>query len=190
MLRREASDRQKRFEAYVLPHLDVMYRAAVRLMGGRTEAEDLVQEACLRAFAAIDQLREVGSVKAWLFMILRTTYARRWGEDPYRRSVVSVADIEGSAGDLRDVVYDHYENDPAYTRLVGADIRRAIASLPPLYREIVVLADVAELSYREMARVLRVPLGTVMSRLSRGRRMLRASLREYARTQAPRGSQT
>ncbi len=179
------NDPRERFDAYVLPCLDVLYRAAVRLAGQRADAEDLVQETCLRAFGAIGQLADVGSCKAWLFRILRTTYLRRWGEDPYRRHVLNLADLEPALADLREVAYDRYENDAAYARLVGGDIRRAIAGLPLPYREAIVLAHVAGFSYREMARILDIPLGTVMSRLYRGRRMLRVSLREYARMQPP-----
>jgi RNA polymerase sigma-70 factor (ECF subfamily) len=183
--RNDPDDPRERFEAYALPCLDVLYRAAVRLTGDSADAEDLVQEMCLRAFAAIGQLADVGSCKAWLFRILRTTYLRRWGEDPHRRHVVNFADLESALADLQEVAYDHYENDPGYVRLVGADIRRAIVALPLPYREAIVLAHVAGFSYRDMARILDIPLGTVMSRLYRGRRMLRASLREYARAQRP-----
>lgn len=182
----DPGDLRGTFESQVLPHLDALYRAAVRLAGRAADAEDLVQETCLKAFEAIGQLREVGSTKAWLFKILRTTYLRRWGEDPYRRNVSSVADLEAALADFREVLYDHYENDPAYARLVGSDIRAAMVALPLPYREALVLVDIAKFSYREAARILGVPLGTVMSRLYRGRRMLRATLRDYAPARAPR----
>lgn len=185
MGRTDSLDPRERFETHVLPHLDTLYRAALRLTGQVADAEDLVQETCLRAFAAIGQLRDASSSKAWLFKILRTTYLRRWGEDPYRQNALSLADMESALVDLREVAYDRYENDTAYARLAGADIRRAIAALPLPYREAIVLAHGAGFSYREMARILDIPLGTVMSRLYRGRRMLRASLREYARVQPP-----
>lgn len=171
----------KRFEAYVLPHLDLLYRAAVRLAGQEADAEDLVQESCLRAFAAMDQLRNVESCKAWLFKILRSTYLRQWAEDPYRKRVVGVEDLESTLADFKETLHDPYDSDPLLTHLVSVEIRKAISTLPLPYRETVVLADVAGLAYREMAQILNVPLGTVMSRLYRGRRMLRAALRDYAR---------
>jgi RNA polymerase sigma-70 factor (ECF subfamily) len=173
-------DPHKRFETYVLPCLDLLYRAALRLTGQKADAEDLVQESCLRAFAAIDRLRDVESCKAWLFKILRTTYLRQWGEDPYRQRVKGVEDLESTLADFREVLHDPYEGDPSYTHIVSVEIRKAIAALPLPYREAVVLADVAGFAYREMAQILDVPLGTVMSRLYRGRRMLRAALRDYA----------
>lgn len=174
-------DPYKKFEACVLAYLDVLYRAALRLAGQKADAEDLVQESCLRAFAAIDQLTDVRSTKAWLFKILRSIYLRQWGEDPYRERVKGVQDLESALADFREVLHDPYESDPSYTYVVGMEIRKAILALPLPYREAVVLADVAGFAYREMAQILDVPLGTVMSRLYRGRRILRAALRDYAR---------
>lgn len=174
-------DTHKRFETCVLPYLDLLYRAALRLAGQKADAEDLVQESCLRAFAAIDQLRDVENSKAWLFRILRTTYLRKWEGDPYRKRIVGVEDLELTLSDFRETLQDPYESDPLYVHLVGVEIRKAISALPLPYREAVVLADVAGFAYREMAQILEVPLGTVMSRLYRGRRMLRAALRDYAR---------
>lgn len=185
MLRGREEDPKARFEACVLPHLDALYRAALRLLGRASEAEDLVQETCLKAFRAIDQLRNASSCKAWLFKILRTTYLRQWGEDPHRRGALSLEDLEPALLESREILRDHYEGEEVYHRLVGADIKKAILALPPAYREAVVLKDIAGCSYKEISEILEVPLGTVMSRLSRGRRMLRVSLREYARMRSP-----
>ena len=178
-------DRRKKFDVHVLPYLDILYRAAVRLVGQKADAEDLVQESCLRAFAGIDRLRNVESCKAWLFTIMRSTYLRRWGEDPYRARVVGVENLEATLRDMREVLHDTYESDPPYLHVVGLEIQSAIYALPITFREAVVLADVARLSYREMARVLEIPLGTVMSRLYRGRRMLRATLSDYGSVRRP-----
>lgn len=170
----------KRFETYVLPYLDLLYRAAIRLAGQEADAEDLLQESCLRAFAAIDKLRDVESCKAWLFKIMRSTYLRQWGEDPYRQRVIGVEDLESTLADMTQVLQNPYESDPLYAHVVGMEVRQAISALPFSYREAVVLADVVRFTYREMSQILEIPLGTVMSRLYRGRRMLRAALRDYA----------
>ena len=156
-------DSHKRFQGYVLPYLDLLYRAALRLAGQKADAEDLVQESCLRAFAAIDQLRDVENSKAWLFRILRTTWLRKGEGDPYRKRIIGVEDLELTLSDFRETLHDPYESDPLYAHLVGAEIRKAIVALPLPYREAVVLADVAEFAYREMAQILEVPLGTVMA---------------------------
>lgn len=173
-------DPRKRFEAYVVPNLDLLYRSATRLVGQGADAEDLIQATCLRAFAAIGRLRDVASCKAWLFKILRSTYLRRWREDPYRAKVMGVEDLESTLADFRETLHEPYEREPLYVHLVGVEIRAAIFDLPLPYREAVVLADVAGFTYKELSEILEVPLGTVMSRLYRGRRMLRAALREYA----------
>lgn len=183
MLFKRLGPREK-FLAYVLPHLDTLYRCAVRLTGSGPDAEDLVQETCLRAFAGVDKLRDTGACKAWLFTIMHRTHRRCWMEDPYHRSVRSVEDLEAVAVDVREALYDYYEHDPVYENLVRDEIRQALRALPIPYREAVILAHIAQLSYREMAHVLRVPVGTVMSRLYRGRRLLQASLRHYARERA------
>lgn len=175
----------ERFKAYALPNLDLLYRAAARLVEQKTDAEDLVQETCLRAFTAIDRLRDVNSSKTWLFKILRSVYLRRWVEDPYRARVTGVEDLETTLADFREAHHEPYETDPQYIHLVRVEIRKAISALSLPYREAVVLADVAGFTYREMAEILEVPLGTVMSRLYRGRRMLRAALRDYASKAPP-----
>lgn len=172
---------QEKFLDYILPHLNTLYRCAVRLTGSPADAEDLVQETCLRAFTAIDELRDTRAGKAWLFTIMYRTHRRRWREDPYRRSVRSVEDLEAAAIDFQEALYDSYEHDPPTAHLVRDEIRRAVAALPIRYRDVVILAHIAGLSYRDMAGVLGVPVGTIMSRLARGRRLLRASLRAYAR---------
>jgi RNA polymerase sigma-70 factor, ECF subfamily len=173
-------DPHKRFETYVLPYLDLLYRGAIRLAGHEADAEDLVQESCLRAFAAIDRLRDTESCKAWLFKIMRSTYLRHWAEDQYRQRVVGVEDLESTLADMTEVLQDPYESDPLYVHVVGVEVRKAISALPLPYREAVVLADAVRFTYREMSQILDIPLGTVMSRLYRGRRMLRAALRDYA----------
>jgi RNA polymerase sigma-70 factor (ECF subfamily) len=156
-------DPHKRFQACVLPYLDLLYRAALRLAGQKADAEDLVQESCLRAFAAIDQLRDVENSKAWLFRILRTTYLRKWEGDPYRKRIVGAEDLELTLSDFRETLRDPYESDPLYVHVVGVEVRKAISALPLPYREAVVLADVAKFTYREMAQILEVPSGTMMA---------------------------
>lgn len=181
----DTGELHQRFLTYVLPHLDTLYRCAVRLTGSRPDAEDLVQETCIRAFAAIDELRDPRASKAWLFTIMRRTYRRCWKEDPYRRTVESVEDLEAAALNSREVLYEYYEHDLTYDRLMEGEIRRAIAALPLPYREVLVLAHIGQCSYREMAHVLGVPVGTIMSRLYRGRRQLRQRLRAYTRLHEP-----
>jgi RNA polymerase sigma-70 factor (ECF subfamily) len=159
-----------RFEEQVLLHLDALYRAALRLTGNTTEAEDLVQETCLRAFQAFGQLKNPQAARAWVFAILRSVFLRQAGRrscQPFRRSLEDLDRGLLGAGDA----------SPAQQTLLQ-EIRRATLKLPVPYREALVLAHVGGFSYREMAQILEVPLGTVMSRLFRARRMVRAFLTE------------
>lgn len=167
--------KRRRFEAYVLVHLDDLYRAALRLTGKPSDAEDLVQETCLRAFQALDQLRQTGAAKAWVFTILRSVFLRQ----AERRTVQPIPaspemlDVFARAQDLLGALQERAS--PLQESLLQ-DIRQATLGLPMPYREVIVLAHIGGFSYREMAHILEVPLGTVMSRLFRARRLLRSAL--------------
>ena len=171
----------QRFEEQVLPHLDALYRAAVRLTGNGPDADDVVQETCLRAFRAFDQLRQPREARAWVFAILRSVFLRHAGRRPHPAAELSVGDLDGAA--LEHSLWDR-DASPVQRALLQ-EVRRATLSLPLPYREALVLAHVGGFSYREMARILEVPLGTVMSRLFRARRMLRAALADPTRPPTP-----
>lgn len=176
----QESDQVRRFEEHVLVHLNDLYRAALRLTGQTTEAEDLVQETCLRAFKAQDQLRHVAAAKVWAFSILRSTFLRQVERGPTRGTLVSLEDLEGALLPPSDTLRDAYESYLPMRQTRVQETRQAILKVPLAYREAVILAHIGGFSYREMAQILAVPVGTVMSRLFRGRRMLRAYLGEQA----------
>jgi RNA polymerase sigma-70 factor (ECF subfamily) len=167
--------KRRRFEACVLVHLDDLYRAALRLSGKRSDAEDLVQETCLRAFRTLDQLRQTGAAKAWVFSILRSVFLRQAERQTVQPIPVGfeMLDVFARAGDPRSALQEGAS--PRQESLLQ-DVRRATLELPLPYREVIVLAHVGGFSYREMAHILEVPLGTVMSRLFRARRLLRIAL--------------
>lgn len=167
----------QRFETQVLPHLDDLYRAALRLTGKVPDAEDLVQETCLRAFQALDRLTHPGAAKAWVFSILRSVFLRQAERRSAQPARVSLEDLDGLAL-TTDVLRDLHERASPPRETLLQEIRQATLKLPLPYREAVVLAHIGGFSYREMAHILEVPLGTVMSRLFRARRMLRAALRD------------
>lgn len=177
----------RRFEAYVLVHLNDLYRAALRLTGKPCDAEDLVQETCLCAFQRLDQLRQPGAAKAWVFAILRSVFLRRAERQAAQSIPVSLENLEefALATDVLGAI--QVPASPLEESLVQ-EIREATLGLPLPYREVIVLAHVGGFSYREMAQILEVPLGTVMSRLFRARRLLRAALQgppERRRRQEP-----
>jgi RNA polymerase sigma-70 factor (ECF subfamily) len=167
------AQRQQQFESVALPHLDALYRTACRLTGSREQAEDLVQETYLRAYAAFAHF-DGQQCRAWLFTILRHTYIsqlRQAGRAP------TLVDLEQdiATNDHGGWACESVEDEVLATFL-SEDLERALAALPASWRMAVVLADIEELSYAEIAQVMDCPIGTVMSRLYRGRRRLQALL--------------
>lgn len=171
------------FEALALPYLDQLYSAALRLTKNEKDAEDLVQDAFMRAYRFFDKFERGTNMKAWLFKILTNTFINR-----YRRNVKERSIVDGSE---RDTVNERFisreaseyaENPEHYffERLLSDDILRAIDQLPIDFRMVVILADLQEFSYREIAEIIGCPVGTVMSRLFRGRKLLQKTLRQHA----------
>jgi RNA polymerase sigma-70 factor (ECF subfamily) len=157
--------RDERFEAEVLPHLRSLFGTAYRMTGNAHDAEDLVQETFLRAHRAFDKFEPGSNARAWLHTILvrvRTDLYRRSKRRP--ETVELVGDGPGVAAP-QDALASGRE-----------DLERALLSLPEVFRDAVVLRDVQELSYAEIAAALGVPIGTVMSRIHRGRALLRQAL--------------
>ncbi len=160
------------FESSALPHLNDLYRTATRVIGNRTEAEDLVQEAYLQAWKSFHRFEPGTNCRAWLFKILFHViqhHRRKW----YSSKMVQESDDLL----LQDTVA--YEA-PVPQDLSDEDVLAALEKISVQYREVVLLADVQEFSYKEIAATLGIPVGTVMSRLSRGRTLLRAELSDFA----------
>jgi RNA polymerase sigma-70 factor (ECF subfamily) len=157
--------REQRFEAEALPHLRALYATAYRMTRNAHDAEDLVQETCLRAYRAFDRYQPGTNIRAWLFTILH-----RARTDSFRRSARSPQTVE--------LIGDGPSVPPAQDALAagGEDIVRAMEALPEVFRTAVVLRDLEDFTYEEIARILEVPIGTVMSRIHRGRALLRAAL--------------
>ena len=171
------------FEHLALKHIDPLYSAALRLTKNDRDAEDLVQDTFLRAYRFFDKFERGTNIKAWLFKILTNTFINR-----YRRVVKERNIVEGSE---RDAVHERFISREAsdsaanpeawfFDRLLSDDVLQAVDSLPIDFRLVVILADLQEFSYKETAEILDVPVGTVMSRLYRGRRLLQKSLAKYA----------
>jgi RNA polymerase sigma-70 factor (ECF subfamily) len=171
------------FQELALRHIDPLYSAALRLTKNDRDAEDLVQDAFLRAFRFFEKFERGTNIKAWLFKILTNTFINR-----YRRSVKERNIVEGTE---REAVHERfvsrdaadYASNPEqfyFDRLLSDDVLRAVDSLPVDFRMVVILADLQEFTYKEIADILDVPVGTVMSRLYRGRRLLQKALAEYA----------
>jgi RNA polymerase sigma-70 factor (ECF subfamily) len=182
---REAAANRARFEEEALQHLDALYRTALRMTRNPSDAEDLVQDALVRAYRFYDRFEPGTNFRAWLFKILTNTYINSYRRKQGRPPESSLEDTEDfflynqlshdtgeRVTDVEDTVLDH----------LGADaIQRAIDQLPPRFRTAVQLADVEGLSYAEIAEATGVAKGTVMSRLFRGRRLLQRALWEQAK---------
>jgi RNA polymerase sigma-70 factor (ECF subfamily) len=170
------------FEEQALVHLDRVFQFAVRLARNRTEAEDLVQETYLRAFRHFDQFNPGTNCRAWLFAILRNTFLNRVKRRGREVSGLEEGDLERMEADLvgGPSAIESPEEE-LLRQVVDADLVTALDGLPLIFREVVLLADVDECSYKEIAQVCGVPIGTVMSRLSRGRRLLRRALESIVR---------
>lgn len=173
------------FEAEVLPFMDSLYSTAYRMSRNRQDAEDLLQETYLRAYKYYDKFQEGTNFKAWLFKILKNTFINRYRKRQRQPLKNSFDEIEGSfESKLLESPLTARGATPEEELMVDAldqDVQQALEALPDDYRTAVELADLQGLSYREIADQLGIPLGTVMSRLYRGRRKLEAVLLQYAR---------
>ncbi len=177
MLRWE-TERRPRFEDIALPHIDALYRTARRLTGNTQSAEDLVQETYLRAYDAFAQF-DGRYVRAWLFTIMRHTFISELRRTS-RTQLVEMETDDAGEEDWGGVAASSVE-DELLVDILPEELETALAALPGPWRLALVLADVEELSYEEIAQVMECPIGTVMSRLYRARRRLAALLME-ART--------
>jgi RNA polymerase sigma-70 factor (ECF subfamily) len=164
-------DDRERFSEAVLPHVDAALSLARWLTGNVTDAEDVVQEACIRAFGAIATARNADA-RSWLLAIVRNT-AFTWLAKNRPKAVVTTSD-EGLFEQASLEMVDQ-QVSPEASLIEKADaehLHRAIAALPLSYREVLVLREIEELTYQEISRVLTIPIGTVMSRLARARNLL------------------
>jgi RNA polymerase sigma-70 factor, ECF subfamily len=182
IVRAELTDRQRRdlFEEQVLPNLDRLYSAALRYTRNPADAEDLVQEAIAKAFAAFHQFQQGTNLRAWLYRILHNTYINQYRK-AQRRPQEDLKDeiddfsfydrVTSSAGSAEREVLDALSAD---------EVKQALSELPEQFRMAVYLADVEGFAYKEIADIMDTPIGTVMSRLHRGRKALQQALAEYA----------
>jgi RNA polymerase sigma-70 factor (ECF subfamily) len=171
------------FEGLALRHLDALYGAAIRLTRNERDAEDLVQDSLLRAYRFFNRFERGTNIKAWLFKILTNTFINRYRRSNKERTLVDGPEQEAVQGQLISRDTSDAAADPErwyFDRVLSEDVLKAVDALPLDFRMVVILADLQEFSYREIADVLDVPVGTVMSRLFRGRRLLQKALAGHA----------
>jgi RNA polymerase sigma-70 factor (ECF subfamily) len=172
------------FNSQVMPFVDSLYNTAYRMTRSAEDAEDLVQETFFKAYKYYDKFEEGTNLKAWLFKILKNTFINNYRKRKLEPRSVDFAEIEDSFE--RIVRRDNSEQPPDpesefFSGVLDDDVKKALESLPYDYRMVVILADLEDFSYKEIAEILDCPVGTVMSRLYRGRKLLEKALLKYAR---------
>jgi RNA polymerase sigma-70 factor, ECF subfamily len=176
------SEKQVAFEKEALPHSDLLYNYALRMTNDPDDAQDLLQETFLKAFRFWDKYEQGTNIRAWLFRILKNSYINRYRRDSKEPETVDYDEVQNFFTSIRHTSADPNDlQQSIFGNLLEDEVAGAIAELPEDFRTVVILSDIEGLTYEEIAEFVDCPVGTVRSRLHRGRKMLRAALYDYAR---------
>ncbi len=175
-----------RFADLAMEHMDSLYAGAMRMTRNPADAEDLVQETYLKAYRGFEGFEQGTNLKAWLFRILTNTYINRYRQQKRRPEETDLADVEDfylyrRLGGIDEARISKSAEDTMLELFTDDEVKDALESLPETFRMAVLLADVEGFAYKEIAEILDIPIGTVMSRLHRGRKAMQKQLYEYGR---------
>ena len=182
------SEEREAFHKEAVPHIDALYGTALRLTKSESDAEDLIQETMLKAFRYFDKYENGTNCKAWLFKIMHNTFINRYRKKQKRKEYLVDDDYrplqERAKAPDHTPFHESYESEEQlYFKMFGDEVKDALKEVPVDFRMVVLLADLQDFAYKEIAEIMDCPIGTVMSRLYRGRRMLQSQLAEYAKGQ-------
>lgn len=178
----EIAEKHKVFEREALPHMDLLYNFALRMTNNRADADDLLQDTYLKAFRFWDKYEQGTNIRAWLFRIMKNSYINLYRKSSKEPDTVDYDDVKDFYHSIRDDSAESNDlQESVFGNLLDDEVAQAIAELPDDFRTVVILCDIEGLPYEEIAEFVECPLGTVRSRLHRGRKLLRQGLTEYAR---------
>lgn len=170
------------FESEFLPHIEALKTFAYYLTYDEEEANDLVQDTYLKAFRFVEKYKQGTNSKAWLFRILKNAYINDYRKKKKQPDRVDFEDVVNyhKSDDVNESKYLHLNEEGSFEEMMGDEVTRAISALPPEFRQIILLADIEDFSYKEISDIIELPIGTVRSRLFRARNSLKELLKKYA----------
>lgn len=176
--------KQEDFQKEALPHMDILYNFALRTTGNEDDARDLLQETYLKAYRFWDKYEKGTNIRAWLFRIMKNSYINRYRKESKEPDKVDYGDVENFYNSIRAEYTDTNDlQEKLFGSLLGDEVAKALESIPEDFRTVVILCDIEGMTYEEIAEFIERPIGTVRSRLHRGRKLLQTKLFEYARKQ-------
>lgn len=180
-LTKKEKNKQKDFNEEIIPHLDALYNFGLRLTSDPNDAEDLVQDTIVKAYRFFSSYEKGTNAKAWLFRILKNSYINNYRKKFKKPQQVDYDEVASFYETIRAERTDSSDlEDKMFRELIDDDISKALDEIPENFRTVVLLCDVEDFTYEEIANMLDVPIGTIRSRLHRGRNLLKAQLTEYA----------
>lgn len=180
-LNRQELKKQEDFNDEIIPHLDALYNFGLRLTADPNDAEDLVQDTIVKAYRFFSSYEKGTNAKAWLFRILKNSYINNYRKKSKKPSEVDYDEVSSFYESIRAERTETSDlEDKMFRELIDDDLSNALNSIPEDFRTVVLLCDVEDFTYEEIANMLDVPIGTIRSRLHRGRNLLKAQLMEYA----------